>query len=129
MEATLDRVAAMLGHRPNSSLEFYVRDAKQAAFRGIALELWRTCQFPGGQTCNEARRRASPLALFEPGGWDFAENIQTARLEQAATNGLLRSWSDLDRTGALAAHLAALDRTLERVRAGCNARFCPTDLA
>lgn len=113
MKDMFDRIAAQLGHKSTSMLKYYVGGAARASFHGTTLGRCPTGSSSDAQTCHKAPCPTSPMALFEPAVWDFAEYIQANRREKAVTNGLVRSWSDLDRTGALAAHLAALDRTLD----------------
>ena len=130
MEDTLDRVAAMLSHKSNSSmLGYYVgrasrhRDladalkwattATRASFYETTSGRCTTGVSPVALTCHKAAYLTAPMARWEQSTWDFAEFIEAARRGMSANGGLLRTWSDLDRIGSLAAHLAALDRTLD----------------
>jgi hypothetical protein len=131
MEDILDRVAAMLGHKFTlTRLAHYVggtsrlRDLADTLKRATAARASASFhettfgRCPTGAPhkaliCREAPCLTTPMARWEPSTWGFAEYIEEGRPGKSATNGLLRSWSDLDRTGCLAAHLAALDRALD----------------
>jgi hypothetical protein len=65
------------------------------------------CRFPPEQPCLSAS-----MSRWEPSIWDLSQYGRAAGRRPPDACGLLRGWSDLDRTGALAAHLTALDEEL-----------------
>ncbi|WP_028201429.1 hypothetical protein [Burkholderia pseudomallei] len=129
MEDTFDRVKTMLGHKsPLSTLAYYAgvtshdKDAASAKKHALMARAF-FLQMTTGMRLAESLREASAvheapcitasMVRYEPSTWDFSEYMEATRSQMPAADGLLRRWSDLDRTGTLAAHLAALDGTLD----------------
>jgi hypothetical protein len=127
MKHPVDDVAVMLGHRSTAMLAFYVdsatsrcemesvlKRAMAANGRVGAQEVTSgTCPAAEVATYRDVPCLTSPMARREPSVWDVSEYIEAERRGKSAGCGLQRSWSELDRTGSLAAHLNALDRSLD----------------
>jgi len=102
MEGTFDYVASLLDHKKSQST--------LASYYRVGEFFWHRNH--GGEFTQPANSQWAS-ARWDPSVWDLTEYIQTNCREKSAADGVVRSWSDLDRTGALAAHLAALDQTLD----------------
>lgn len=123
---TLEMLNVRRGHSSQSMTNFYSeaasRDQQRAevptmrAFinhlSASETRLGRCLTGSRNQKCHAEPCFSAPMSLWDPSVWDISAYVTPVNCRSSVTPGLLRGWSDLDRTGALVAHLAALDEEL-----------------
>ncbi|MGF6288656.1 hypothetical protein QFZ98_000489 [Paraburkholderia youngii] len=107
-----EALVAQLGHLCQSMTEFYLRAAQAEAciINGRTRTNTGKCRVDSHSPTIDLKLCLSAGMLpVKPSALNLSQYVQEARRRTLISRGLLRDWSDLDRTQALAAHLAALD--------------------
>ncbi len=110
-------LAAQLGHASQVMADhFYVsprvRDLQAAQIRAFMVTAGTCPLDAGGRTCDLQPCLSAPMLLPVKPPVLNPVQYEGSRLRTSIARGLLRSWSDLDRSEALAGHLAALEEQL-----------------
>jgi hypothetical protein len=88
-----------------------LHEAKMRRFMWAYVEMGRCPVSSESRVFDPQPCLSAPTLLVEPSVWDLSQYEAAMRRTSIACR-LVRCWNDLDRTEALAAHLAALDEKL-----------------